>query len=157
MHHGKWTPGAARCPLAAGGGEEPLPMQPAVRGGDGGVVGPRMVYIRAGAEIEKCAILTGGQAKSHTAPCAERERESRQRCYMIEGLREDSKRRRAARDHVRIQMVTEIQPDPEQTISPVQSQAVTGTETNQVLMMWRWKGKEIQTSPRGVKRLAEAV
>ena len=53
-----------------------------------------------------------------------------------------------ARDHVRIQMVSEMQSDPEQrkrmmlsTFSPVQKQAVTGTAINQVLVKCRWKAK----------------
>ena len=38
---------AARYPIAEGGGEQPLPVQPAVRSGQGGGLGPCKVYIRA--------------------------------------------------------------------------------------------------------------
>ena len=37
---------AARYPIAAGGGEEPLPVQPAVRGGQGGVLGTQSPHPR---------------------------------------------------------------------------------------------------------------
>ena len=69
---------AARYPIAASGGKKPLPVRPAVRGVQGGVLRPRKVHIRAGVETEKCganpgwrcdAILTRRQARSSiTAP-----------------------------------------------------------------------------------------
>ena len=42
--------------MAEGAGEQPLPVQPAARSGQGGVLGTRKVYIRAGADIEKPGI-----------------------------------------------------------------------------------------------------
>ena len=66
---------------AEGGGEQPLPVQLAVRSGQGGVLGPRKGYIRACTEIEKyrtdpgcegCdAIFTRSTAKNHCTECRE--------------------------------------------------------------------------------------
>ena len=59
------------------------------------------------------------------------------------------RRVQAARDHVRIRLMSEMQSDPEQrkrmmlsAISTVQKQAVTGTAINQVLVNCMWKVKQ---------------
>ena len=48
-------------PIAKVGGEQPQPDQPSVRSGQGGVLGPRPVYIRASVNIEKCGTTPGRQ------------------------------------------------------------------------------------------------
>ena len=66
---------AARYPIAAGGGEEPLRVRPAVRGGQGAVLGPRKVHIRAGVETEKCGANPGWRCDTiltgHGTACRE--------------------------------------------------------------------------------------
>ena len=62
---------------------------------------------------------------------------------------EESKLWRTARDDVRTRRVSEMRSDPDpcsrmmlRTISPVQSQAVTGTEINQVSVIRSWKATQ---------------
>ena len=58
---------------------------------------------------------------------------------MTKCMREESNLRGTARDNVRTPRMTEVQSDP---ISPLQSQAVTGTEISQVPVMCFFKAMQ---------------
>ena len=162
---------AARYPIAEGGGEQPRPVQLAVRSSHGGVLGPRTVYIRAGEEIKKYGTTPGCQGRGeHSEESQHRAKRERERERLTTEMQHDewlARRIQAAVDRNRPRANPE---DERNAVRPraMQQDDVQSNQTSAEVSGDRHRDQSgsgemqvedraVQASAQGAKRLAEVV